>query len=147
MGKISLDAFKLYYEELERKTVKTATKKSTKKPTKKPTKKTIKPKNEIKSRFEDTKKSIRSFLNNTKKSIIPHRKKAKKLTKAQKKELRTQKLRGIIGIGSLFVVVSIAYSTYMVNLFVDGSVMIVALAPQVLFAGITLLIAFYKIYK
>lgn len=143
MGKNTLDDFELYYEDLERKPVKTVPSKSTKKMTKKATQ----PKMDVKALFEDAKKSVRSFLNNTKKSIVSRRKKAKKLTKAQKKELQQQKLRGIIGIGLLFVVVSIAYSTYMTNLFVDGTMMIVALTPQVVFAAITLLIAFYKLYK
>jgi hypothetical protein len=35
----------------------------------------------------------------------------------------------------------------MTNLFVDGTMMVVALTPQVIFATVTLLIAFYKIYK
>lgn len=74
-------------------------------------------------------------------------KKAKKTTKKEQYLARLQKIRGIIGIGLLFVVVSIAYSTYMTVLFVDGTMMVVALAPQVIFALATLVIAFYKLYK
>jgi uncharacterized membrane protein len=140
-----LDKFPLYYEDLERKPMNTS--KTTNKTVKKATKTPSKPKINLKALLEDTKKSVRSFLDNTKKSIILHRKKVKKLTKTQKKELQKQKLNGIIGIGLLFVVVSIAYSTYMTNLFVDGTMMVVALTPQVIFATVTLLIAFYKIYK
>lgn len=142
----ALENHKLYYEDLERKPVKTAkntTKKTVKTPVKKQSKKTL----DLAKRFEDAKKSVRGFLNNTKKKVVSYRKKAQKLTKMQKKELRQRKLHGIIGIGLLFVIVSIAYSTYMTNLFVDGVMMIVALTPQVAFAAITLFIAFYKLYK
>lgn len=77
-----------------------------------------------------------------------------KLTTAIKKDLKsgqkTSKKRifnGILGIGMLFVVVSIAYSTYITIVFVDGNVSLVALTPQVIFALFTSLKAFSKIYK
>lgn len=142
MSNNSLDKFKLYYEELEKKKVAKA-----KPTTKKAVKTSSKPKTTLKMRFESIKKEARSRIDNIQKQHNLRRKKAKKLTKIEKKARLEQKKRGIIGIGLLFVVVSIAYSTYMTNLFVDGHMMVVALAPQVIFAVITLLIAFYKIYK
>lgn len=101
----------------------------------------------LKNRIDNVKKAVAVQFNNTKKKLGFKSKKAKKVTKAELKLARQQKIRGIIGIGILFVVVSIAYSTYMTVLFVDGLVMAFALAPQVVFAAVTLLIAFYKIYK
>ncbi len=142
----SLDSFKLYYEDLERKTVKTATSKS--KVTPKATQTEAKaPKVSLKTRIGAKLQPISNKFNNIKKRLGLQRKKAKKLTKTERSLVRQQKIRGIIGIGLLFVVVSIAYSTYMTVLFVDGKIMVAALAPQVIFAAITLLIAFYKIYK
>lgn len=122
------------------------TKKVTKKPTAK-VNKTTKTKPTFKDRVNSAVVSVRSRVDNIKKGIVLRKKKAKKLTKVEKSAIRQKKIRGIIGIGLLFVVVSIAYSTYMTVLFVDGTVMVLALAPQVAFAALTLLIAFYKIYK
>lgn len=101
----------------------------------------------LKNRIDSLKKAVVVQFDNTKKKLGFKSKKAKKLTKIERKLERQKKIRGIIGIGLLFVVVSIAYSTYMTALFVDGTAMIVALTPQVVFAAITLLTAFYKIYK
>ena len=98
-------------------------------------------------RVDSAKKAVLVQFNNTKKRLGFKSKKVKKLTKTERKLERQKKIRGIIGIGLLFVVVSIAYSTYMTALFVDGTAMVVALAPQVVFATVILLIAFYKIYK
>lgn len=105
------------------------------------------PKVTLKNRIDNVKVAVRSRIDNTLKRLGFKSKKAKKITKTQKQLERKQKIRGIIGIGLLFVVVSIAYSTYMVNLFVDGPAMVVALAPQVLFAAVILIIAFYKLFK
>lgn len=125
--------------------MKTAPTKS--KVTQKATKKVAKtPKVSLKARLLEKLQPVRSKFDNILARFKP-RKKAKKLTKVEKKAIRQQKIRGIIGIGLLFVVVSIAYSTYMTVLFVDGVMMAIALAPQVIFASIVLLIAFYKIYK
>ena len=128
----SLNDFDLYYEEMERRPVKT--------------KQTNVSKVSLKDRVSKVKSAVRSRFNNTTKRNQP-RKKAKKAAQIERQLARKQKIRGIIGIGLLFVVVSIAYSTYMTNLFVDGPEMVAALAPQVAFAVITLVIAFYKIYK
>lgn len=150
----SLDNYNLEYEEMEQKPVAKAQTKVTKKTTVKPkatpkaTAKTpVKPKVSLKTRIDNVKKSVRSKVDNVKKRLGIKSKKAKKTTKEERKLARLQKIRGIIGIGLLFVVVSIAYSTYMTVLFVDGTAMVVALTPQVVFAAIILLIAFYKIYK
>lgn len=110
-------------------------------------KSTAKPKVTLKDRFDNAKKAVVVQFNNTKKKLWFKSKKVKKLTKTELKLERQKKIRGIIGIGLLFVVVSIAYSTYMTALFVDGTATVVALAPQVVFATVILLIAFYKIYK
>ena len=101
----------------------------------------------LKNRIDSLKKAVLVQFNNTKKRLGFKSKKVKKLTKTERKLERQKKIRGIIGIGLLFVVVSIAYSTYMTALFVDGTAMVVALAPQVVFATVILLIAFYTIYK
>jgi len=111
------------------------------------TKNSTKPKVTLKDRIDNIKKSVIVLFNNIKKKLGFKSKKATKVTKDEKKLARKQKIRGIIGICLLFVVVSITYSTYMTVLFVDGITMIIALAPQVTFAVVTLLIAFYKIYK
>lgn len=113
----------------------------------KQTTKASKPKVSLKNRIDNAKKVVRSRFDNITKKLGIHRKKAKKATREQKKLARQQRIHGIIGIGLLFVVVSIAYSTYMTNLFVDGTQMVVALAPQVAFALIVSIYAFYKIYK
>ena len=138
----SLDSVKLYYEELEKKKV--AKPKKSKVLTNE--KKTSKPAVQLKQRIVALTKKVNSYFDNVLSKVL-HRKKAKKLTKAEQKLARQQQMRGIIGIGLLFVVVSIAYSTYMTVLFVDGAAMVVALTPQVVFASAILLIAFYKIYK
>ena len=101
----------------------------------------------LKDRTDNAKKAVVIQIERAKKKLGIKSKKVKKLTKTERKLERQKKIRGIIGIGLLFVVVSIAYSTYMTALFVDGTAMVVALAPQVVFATVILLIAFYKIYK
>lgn len=127
---------------------KVATKTSTTKAKVTPGAKTVpKSKVTLKDRLDNAKKAVVVHFNNTKKKLGFKSKEVKKLTKIERKLERQKKIRGIIGIGLLFVVVSIAYSTYMTALFVDGTAMVVALAPQVVFATVILLIAFYKIYK
>lgn len=140
----SLSDFKLYYEDLERKTVKTAPSKAK---VSKATKATPVKGKSLKEKLSDRLQPVRSKIDNIVRKVKQPRKKAKKTTKAERLEIRKQKIRGIIGIGLLLTVVSIVYSTYMVNLFVDGTEMIVALAPQVIFATLISIYAFYKIYK
>lgn len=135
-----LESFELFYEEMERKPVKTATKQ-----TKKSSKVEAKP--PVKATFRDYVNKARGKFDNVTKKLNLRRKNVKKVTKADKKLAREQKIRGIIGIGLLFVVVSIAYSTYQTNLFVDGWQMVIALTPQVIFAVAISIYAFYKIYK
>ena len=127
---------------------KVATKTSTTKRRVTPGAKTVpKSKVTLKDRTDNAKKAVVKQIERAKKKLGIKSKKVKKLTKTERKLERQKKIRGIIGIGLLFVVVSIAYSTYMTALFVDGTAMVVALAPQVVFATVILLIAFYKIYK
>lgn len=146
-----LSNYQLEYEEMEPKQVSKTTAKTTKSSTKstKTTAKAVKkaPKVPLKDRLLAKLKPVRSKIDIIIAKVYKPSKKAKKLTKAERDLVRLQKMRGIIGIGLLFVVVSIAYSTYMTVLFVDGTTMVLALAPQVIFATIVLLIAFYKIYK
>ncbi len=137
----SLDGFKLYYEELEKKKVATKSKVLTDKP------KESKPKVSFKKRLTGVRDNIRGRFNNALKKVLPHRKKAKKLTKIEKKAIREQNMRGILGIGLLFVVVSITYSTYVIFNGVSSTASRVMLVPQVVFALLTLFKAFSKIYK
>lgn len=111
------------------------------------TKKKASAKPTFKNRIDSVVAAVRSWFDNMLKKLGFKSKKAKKSTKIERKLARQQKIRGIIGIGLLFVVVSIAYSTYMTVLFVDGPAMVAALAPQVLFASVTLIYAFYKLFK
>lgn len=105
------------------------------------------PKVTLKNRIDSVIAKVRGWFDNMLKRLGFKSKKAKKNTKNDRKLARQQKIRGIIGIGLLFVVVSIAYSTYMTNLFVDGPAMVAALVPQVAFAVVILIIAFYKLFK
>lgn len=74
-------------------------------------------------------------------------KRQKKRTKLQIAEARAQRNRGIIGIGQLFVVVSITYSTAVILMGVDSVESKVALLPQASFALAILFKAFFKLYK
>lgn len=133
-----LNSFKLHYEELEKKKVT------------KPSKVKAKAQSKNKS-FKDRKEilfgKIRVHFNNTVHKMTPHRKKARKLTKAELKFHKEQNVRAILGIGLLLVVVSIAYSTTIIFLGVDSSASRLALLPQVIFALFTLIKAFSKFYK
>ena len=101
----------------------------------------------LKSRVAARLQPVRGKIDNIVSRVKQPRKKAKKLTKSERKAIREEKKRGIIGIGLLLTVVSIGYSTYMTNLFQDGWAMWLALAPQMLFAAAISIYAFYKIYK
>lgn len=141
----SLSKFKLYYERLESEMSKKAKSKTlvSKKAQLAPKKQPI----ALKKHINDAIASVRvNFDNMLRKLKIPH-KVVKKATKVQKKLAREQQLRGILGIGALFVVVSIAYSSYVIFSGVDSSVSRIMLIPQVIFAIYTLIKAFSKIYK
>lgn len=127
----SLDNSELYYEEYEDKPVKAS--------------KSRLPQDEnpIKERVSAVIKSVRERFSKLK----LHRKPSKKLSKDDKKALREQQKRGILGIGLLFVVVSIAYSSYVILNGVDSIASKVMLVPQVAFALRSLIKAFSKIYK
>lgn len=137
----SLDRFDLYYEEMEFNKVKV----SGKTPAQSSKVKTDKV--SVKSRLKGIGGSISKRFHSVVNKITPHRKKAKKLTKADKKLNREQQLRGILGIGLLLVVVSIIYSTYVIFNGVHSTASRVMLVPQVVFAVLTLFKAFSKIYK
>lgn len=140
----TLDNFKLHYEEMEFNKVKTSGKTTT---TVKAKATPSKPKVSVKARLTGVKAKVRTRFNNVVKKIVPHRKKAKKTTKIEKKLNHEQQMRGILGIGLLFVVVSIIYSTYVIFNGVSSTASRVMLIPQVVFAALTLFKAFSKIYK
>lgn len=145
----ALDSFQLFYEELEKKKV---TKKQSKVLTDKPKKTVVTTplKTKIYNLVSGVVAKIVSFVVKTYNKLprFKHLKKYnKKLTKSQKQAIREQQVRGILGIGLLFVVVSITYSSYVIFNGVDSSASRLMLAPQVVFALITLFKAFSKIYK
>ncbi len=72
---------------------------------------------------------------------------SKKAQKEQQKAVLDQHKRGILGLGLLFVVVSITYSSYVILNGVHSTASRVMLVPQVVFALLTLIKAFSKIYK
>lgn len=106
-----------------------------------------KPKVSLKQRFTTLVNSVRSRIYNVIKRVKPQSKKAKKPTKEEQKARRDQQSRGILGIGLLFVVVSITYSSYVIFNGVDSNASRIMLIPQVVFALYTLCKAFSKIYK
>jgi len=150
----TLEEFKLYYEEMEfhkvkkTPTTKVATKKA-KYVVKKRTQSTI-----IKERITHIKDFTTAklivlkinFSNVVNKALHPS-KTAKKMTKIEQKAVIQQRKNGIMGIGLLFVIVSIIYSTYVVRTFVDTGLSFLALTPQVVFATYILIKAFSKLYK
>lgn len=95
----------------------------------------------------DKKKSAVRAFDNIKNRVVAPRKKAKKLTKAEKQLAKEQRNRAILGIGQLLVVVSIAYSTSVIFIGVNSLESKIALIPQVVFASYTLLKAFSKLYR
>jgi hypothetical protein len=148
--------FKLYYEDLEEKKVKkTSTTNSTIKKTKPAaSKKTQKTGKTPKSRLLDAKKFVvlkytvvKLKLEDVVNKALHPSKTAKKMTKMEQKAVIQQRKNVIMGIGLLFVIVSITYSTYIVRTFVNTGGSLIALAPQVVFAGYILLKAFSKLYK
>lgn len=147
VAKETIDKCKLYYELTERKPMKVAPKASKKvnnKSTNQRKKATTTKAKQSKKTFGS---KVRSKLDKVAKSLSFILVKDKKLTKAERKKKTKERINGIIGVGLLFVIVSIAYSTYVVTLFVDGTTALIAVAPQVIFASVTLFKAFYKMYK
>lgn len=136
----ALESFKLYYEDLERKPVKTV-------PTKKNSRQIKNTEKSVKEKLLDKLQPISSKFNNMKKNFSQPRKKAKKLTKAEREIAKTERNHAILGIGQLLVVVSIAYSTSVIFIGVDSLESKIILIPQVVFALFTLLKAFSKLYK
>lgn len=139
-----LGDYKLHYEDIKLKKLKT--------------KKTKTPKN-VKSEPKKTKKvdykayilskykQLVEMLEKLADKIYDPSKTPKKLTKAQVQEAIEQRNRAIMGIGLLFVIVSIAYSTTVIIIGVDSLESKIALLPQAIFALATLFKAFSKLYK
>lgn len=128
----SLKQFEIYYEDMEKNFVK-----------KKQESKKIDVKQFVTTKFNLVKGKISGVVNKT----ITPKKTVRKLTGAQRKERQDQQKNAIMGIGLLFVIVSIGYSTAVTTYFVDGFAPLVALTPQVIFGAIILLKAFSKLYK
>lgn len=129
-----LNDFSLHYEELEKKVE---------------PKKQVKRVNDVTESKKGSKKDTPSSTNIFRRSAL-ELKPAKKVTNNTKNERKIslqQKFRVILGIGLLFVVVSIIYSSYVIFNGVDSSASRVLLIPQVVFALTTLFKAFSKIYK
>lgn len=104
----------------------------------------------IKADFKARAAQSRSAFNDIKLRLKSLKKPSKLSKKAQlehKKAVREQQMRGILGLGLLFVVVSIAYSSYVIYTGVHSTVSRVMLVPQVIFALLILIKAFSKIYK
>ena len=148
--------FKLYYEDLEEKKVKKVTKTSNTIKKAKPvaSNKTKKTGTTLKSVLLDAKKSVvlkfavvKLKLEGVVNKALHPSKTAKKMTKMEQKAVIQQRKNVIMGIGLLFVIVSITYSTYIVRTFVNTGGSLIALAPQVVFAVCILLKAFSKLYK
>ncbi len=145
-----LDKFKLYYEEMEKKKVQKAVRISElKRPASKkvtlstPTVQKPLPQHSRFAKFAELKSKFFTRKPKSKPSISL----SKRAQLEQKRARRAELFRGIIGIGLLLVVVSIARSTFIALQFVDGAANIVYLIPQIGFAVIISIIAFLKIYK
>ncbi len=143
--KQTLDSFKLYYEEMERKVPNTAVRISELKTPEK--KSTVVPKSVEKSSVFSKISQLKSkvFNRKPKRKITPSL--SKRAQVEQRKARRGEVFRGIIGIGLLLAVVSIARSTFIALQFVDGVANVVYLIPQVIAAVVVSIIAFVKIYK
>lgn len=110
--------------------------------------------NKAKNKLKDVGSAVKRFLEkiwdkilNVFHSLKPANRKKKKLTKAEKQANRRDRNNGILGIGLFLVVLSIAYSTAVVAIGVGTTESYIALAPQALFALITLIVAFIKLLK
>jgi len=139
-----LKSFKLYYEYLEGKLVNTV---STKQKTSKSSAKKVVKNISLKKRMFAILQPARKKINNIVKKINQPRKKAKKTTKVERALILQQRKNGILGIWLLLVVVSIAYSTSVTRTFVNSNASLIALAPQAIFAIITIVKSFSKLYK
>lgn len=82
------------------------------------------------------------FTNVVKKVSHPI-KKHKKVTKLERQEAINRRNRGIIGIGRLLVIMSIAYSTSVIFIGIDTVESKIALLPQAIFALSILIKVFY----
>lgn len=79
---------------------------------------------------------------------VSHRsKKTKKMTKLERQNAKNMVMNGIMGVGQLLVVVSIAYSASVIFIGIDTLVSKIALLPQVIFALVISIKAFIALYK
>jgi hypothetical protein len=105
----------------------------------------------LKKRIVAIKSTVKNHFKNVLSKIKKQPKKAKKISKAaakiKKQQYYEQLNHGIIGLGLLLVIVSITYSTVIVREFVDTTVSLLAIAPQVVFAIAISIKAFSKLYK
>jgi hypothetical protein len=146
-----LDVFRLQYEDIKFKKPNIIKKIKHTKATKKtvPARKTAKwyKKVDINKFIVCKYKKFGKYFSDVVNKVVHPSKKAKKLTKIQREMVKIQRNRGIMGIGLLLVVVSIAYSTTVILLGVSSIASKIALLPQIIFAAVTIIIAFYKLYK
>ena len=111
------------------------------------TKKISRPRRSVKELLADNASNLKSGVFTRAKQSESTKKPAKPLTKKQQDEKKRHRKNVIMGLGLLFVVASIAYSTSVVTTFVDSQQSLILLAPQVAFAIITIFKAFSKLYK
>ena len=103
----------------------------------------------METEFEETEIVTKASVAAVKKAEkeIEANKKIKKAAKKHEQFDKTKYYNVIMGIGQLFVVVSIAYSTSVVLMGIDSVVSKIILFPQVVFATYILLKAFSGLYK
>ena len=144
-----LDTRKLKYEEIKPKKLKIAKEPKVTKKSKKAVlaSNTGRKRLNIRGHMVSGLKNIHNNFNGVVKKVYHPSKKGKKLTKIERENAKNQRNRGIMGVGQLLVVVSIAYSTAVILIGVGSLASIIALLPQVIFALVTLIKAFSKLYK
>lgn len=91
--------------------------------------------------------NIRAYFGSVVKKVSHPKKKSKKVTKLERQKAKIRRNRGIMGIGQLLVVVSIIYSTSIIFIGIDTLGSKIALLPQIIFALIILIKAFFTLYK
>lgn len=144
-----LDTKKLKYEEIKPKKLKIAKKPKVAGKSKKTVlaSDTSRKRRDVRGFIISKFKNIHKSLLGVVKKVYHPSKKGKKLTKIERENAKIQRNRGIMGVGQLLVVVSIAYSTAVILIGVGSLASIIALLPQVVFALVTLIKAFSKLYK
>lgn len=95
----------------------------------------------------DIKKAIKDLVKSVEFKGVNMGNDVEKTTDKAPKTSKNDYNRVIMGIGQLFVVVSIAYSTAVIFMGVDGVESKIALFPQAAFASYILIKAFSRLYK